>query len=239
MTSQKNRGFTLIEFIFAMSLFLVVILAAFEFLSQNKKIFLRLKEKQEAEQAVMIALDRIKIDLLQAGCGLWPEASQGFIQPISVNNNTLYIIQAEIILKLAEDAPAGAKSLNLTTSPGLSSGRDLILLDGKNAELNTVASSSRRVLNLTRPISRPLSARTARISVLYKVTYYLDNQAYILRRKVNSSSAQPLLEKVKEANFGYEQASNLAAAGLTLIYRSELKHEIKIFPKNLAFQRTN
>jgi len=72
------------------------------------------------------------------------------------------------------------------------------------------------------------------VILLRQVTLYLDEDKRIIRRKVNASPAQPLLESVTSFEFEYEKDVNLARFGFTLDIDEEKKYETTIFPKNTA-----
>jgi hypothetical protein len=69
------------------------------------------------------------------------------------------------------------------------------------------------------------------VIVVKQTSFYLDHKSLILRRKVNSSPAQPLLEGAEAVVFTYETPSNLINASITT--SEDKTYEISIFPKNL------
>ncbi len=84
---------------------------------------------------------------------------------------------------------------------------------------------------LTSPINFSYPQLTTEVLLVKKVSFYLDLKSQILRRKVNSSPAQPLLEGVDSIVFSYDKALNLATANLKIL--EERTYEISVFPKNL------
>ena len=55
-----------------------------------------------------------------------------------------------------------------------------------------------------------------------------------MRRKVNASPAQPLLEDVASFEFEYSKDDNLVRLNLALKAEEEKKYETIVFPKNVA-----
>jgi prepilin-type N-terminal cleavage/methylation domain-containing protein len=68
----KKPGFTLVECLVGLALSLIVVTAGLEFFVRAERAFVRLKEREEAGQAALAALDRMRIDLLHARGGLPP-----------------------------------------------------------------------------------------------------------------------------------------------------------------------
>ena len=62
---------------------------------------------------------------------------------------------------------------------------------------------------------------------------YLDSESKILRRKVNTSTPQPLLEDAHAFDFSFDGTTNLIYISVALLDREDKKYEISILPKNL------
>ena len=71
------------------------------------------------------------------------------------------------------------------------------------------------------------------------IYYPKDEKTHILRRRVNSSPSQPLLEGVFSFAFEYEETSNLVRLSLCFMEQMEEEYEILIFPKNMALLSPN
>jgi hypothetical protein len=62
----------------------------------------------------------------------------------------------------------------------------------------------------------------------------LDDAKGVIRRKVNASPAQPLLEDVAAFEFDYDRNANLVRLVLAMKLSEEKKYETTVFPKNIA-----
>jgi hypothetical protein len=69
------------------------------------------------------------------------------------------------------------------------------------------------------------------------VTYFLDGPARILRRRVNASSAQPLLENAAAAAWTLDASAPLVRVRLELAVKGVHPHEATVFLKNAALAR--
>jgi hypothetical protein len=78
-----------------------------------------------------------------------------------------------------------------------------------------------------------------RLLLLEKTTLFLDEPSGTLRRKVNASSPQPLLDDVLRFECGLGPESKLARAGFVLAANQEKKYELWILPKNLGLARNH
>jgi len=87
---------------------------------------------------------------------------------------------------------------------------------------------------LSSPLKYSFIKGKAHVCLLKKISLFLDKDKHILRRKTNSSPAQPLLEDAASFWFSYEKTSNLARLQLALDSNKEKKYEISVFPKNAA-----
>ncbi len=67
----RKGGFSLVECLLGMALSLLIIVSSLQFFGQAQKAFFRLKEREEAGQGALAALDKMRVDLLHAGGG-WP-----------------------------------------------------------------------------------------------------------------------------------------------------------------------
>ena len=64
---KTTKGFSLIESLISLSLFLIIVLTCFELFGITRDTFLKLKNNEEAREAVLAALDKIRTDILAGG----------------------------------------------------------------------------------------------------------------------------------------------------------------------------
>jgi type II secretory pathway pseudopilin PulG len=230
----KSRGFTLLECLIGLSLSLFVVCACLEFYAAAQKHFFRLKEKEEAAQGAMAALDKMKVDILRAGQGLVRANSLGLVEAVVEVAGGLLVIRAERAYDLAADVGEGDALVPLTSIADLRPGREICLSDGEKGEVLVIASVAAGAAVLSSPLGSGYSREKSSVLLLEKISLTLDAARGILRRKVNLSSAQPLLENVSTAEFLVERSANLVRVRLGLKDQGDSIYELCLFPKNPA-----
>jgi len=227
-----NKGFSLIESLISLSFFLLVALAALEFFGISRRIYASLEKKEESSRTAACALDKLKSDLGSAGEGLVRPIRLGALRGIDGRDNGFVMLSREAELSLAEDAAAGQTLIVPGSMDGLRAGQDVCLFDSRHAEVRAIASLQGNCLVLSSPLSHSYIKEEADICTLRQISYYLDGRTGIIRRKVNASPAQPLLEGASAFECSYDEAGNLAAVRIRLRDDEEKTYEITFFPKN-------
>ena len=87
---------------------------------------------------------------------------------------------------------------------------------------------------LAQPLQRGYRAGEARLVQVRTVELYLDRSSLILRRKVNTSPAQPLLEETTSFQCGFDAATHITRVSLRHEPGKEKDHAFSIRPKNLV-----
>ena len=230
---MRKRGFSLIEMLLVLGLSLLVFLAAFEFFGITRSLFFKLKDAEENNLDIQAALDKLRIDLLRAGFGLELAIRAGVVEGISAGSS-LVILSLEAKYSLAGDCSSGETRVTLEKTSGLSAGGRVCLADEEKAERHTISVLEGNTVVLSEPLENSYTGADARFLLLEEVTYFLDGRTAILRRKVNSSPAQPLLENAGLFEFAYTEETNLVRVKLADKKNMERAHELSIFPKNLG-----
>ncbi len=231
---MRGHGFSLIECLVALALSLVVILASLQFLGLAQKAFFKLKEREEAGQGALAALDKIRIDLLHAGSGLAVESALGLVEAARAPGEELLTTSLERTLTLAGDASAGDTRVLLASTADIATGQDICLCDGRAGEVRTVTAIERGAVVLREPLERDYPRQTASVSLLEHVAYFLDAPARVLRRRVNAASAQPLLENAAAATWRLDPEAGLVRVRLELGLEGGTAYETTVFLKNAA-----
>ncbi len=231
---MRKRGFSLIECLLGMALSLFVITSSLQFFGQAQKSFFRLKEREEAGQGALAALDKMRIDLLHAGRGLSGEMALGLVEAAQATDEELRTTYLEKPLKLTGTAHAGDVRLLLASTADIASGQEICLSDGRGGELRSVVRVESGVVVLGEPLEHDYSPGTAALSLLENVTYFLDGPTRILRRRVNGGSAQPLLENIAAAIWICNPEARLVHVRLELSVEGEHPYETTVFLKNAA-----
>jgi len=241
MILKKRKGFSLIESLISLSLFLIIILSSLEFFAYSRTHFQKLKEEQETNQAAYAALDKMRIDLLQGGSGLLIPAKLGVLDCVFENSGRLIIYTKEEKLPLLDDLVAGQTRIFSEATNKIKKNRELCIFNSDKGEVKSIASVYKGSLVLSSPLNFSYQKETTSMILLEKISLYLDDAKKILRRKVNNSPSQPLCEDITFFDFNYEKSSNLARLrfGLESKYNKyklnkEREYEISVFPKNMA-----
>jgi prepilin-type N-terminal cleavage/methylation domain-containing protein len=235
----KPKGFTLVECLTAMALGLFVVCASLEFFVVAEKVFFKLKDREETGQSVFAALDKMKTDLHRAGEDIVPALRFGLVDAVELAEDALLVRRAGATLSLAEDAGAGDRRLVLNSVGDLRPGRGICLWDetkGEAHDLAAVETGTRSVI-LETPLGASFRREGTTVVLLETTVLFLDEGSGTLRRRVNLSSAQPLLDGVASADFRYDPERNLAVVRLEVLSLGGRAYEVSIFPKNPAAAR--
>jgi hypothetical protein len=235
---RSRRGSTLLESVLALVFFLMILQASLEFFGTARAAFFKLEDGLSARESCQAALARIRVDVLAAGQGLAVPMALGLAAGIETDDGGTAVLSLEKSAALAADARAGETSLTLTDASDFGAGRIVLLLEKADGERLTVASVSGNALRLNAPVARGYAAADSEILLLRRVAFAFDAGASILRRKVNASSAQPLLEGVASFSMSGASPGELVTVSLALQERPERAYAISIFPRNLALART-
>jgi prepilin-type N-terminal cleavage/methylation domain-containing protein len=229
---KEKRGFSLIESLIALSLLLILILLSSEFFGSARTLFFKLKAAEEESQAALAALEKMKIDLSHAGFGLLTPIELGVLGGVTQTNGVLRIESSEKTLSIPEDLVEGQMRLSLEGGEELKPGREVCIFDSNKAETKIISAVEAKAVVLSSPLLFSYRKEESSLCLLEKISLYLDQANQMIRRKVNSSSPQPLLDDVVQFDANYDQTTNLAKLQLSLKTNQEKKYETSVFPKN-------
>lgn len=232
-------GFSLLECLISLSLSLLILVSALEVSVQARRVFVKLREAQEKDLGLAVALEKMREDLETAGAGIPKLLSGAGLSPLQVNGQTLAIFAADGKTRLLADISLGQGFLIVEVNAALSSilkkGRALYLTDGNSGELTYITSVSGNRLVVSPALNTAFEAARTDIIVLEKIELYLDRQQKILRRRVNSTTGQPLLEGAEGFAILYQAESNLASLTISIESGGKLhEYELVMYPKNLS-----
>lgn len=236
---RRLSGFSLLECLISLSLSLLILVSALEVSVQARRVFVKLREAQEKDLGLAVALEKMREDLETAGAGVPKLLSGTGLSPLQLNGQTLVIFSADGKTKLLADISSGQSFLLVEVSSGLSSilkkGRAIYLTDGNYGELTYITSVSGNRLTVSPALNTTFEAARTKVIILEKIELYLDRPQKILRRRVNSTTGQPLLEGAEDFAALYRVENNLAS--IILFIKSGGKnhgYELVIYPKNLT-----
>ena len=235
---MTRRGFTLIECLIGLALSLLAITGGLEFWGLSEKVFRRLKAREEAGQASLAALDKIRIDLLHAGFGLSREIGLGLVSPVEIVGGELRTAALERTLGLAADAQAGDTRFSLVSTSGVAAGRRVALRCGAAGEVRTVTRVEAGALIIDGPLERAYPADASAVSLLELLACFRDGGTRVLRRRVNASPAQPLLEDTAAVVWELNAAAPLVRIRLESAVEGVQAYEATVFLKNPALGRS-
>jgi hypothetical protein len=239
MRKNSEKGFSLMESTLALALFLIVVLASLEFFGFTRSIFLKLKDKEETREAALAALDKMKADLLAGGSGLLEPIMLGLLEGITQEEGSLVILSKEKDLSPINDLLEGQTRIRLQSTTKVKKGREICIFDRTKGEVKSISRVSKKSIILSSPLGFSFLKEKTHVCLLKKISLFIDKDKQILRRRANSSPAQPLLEDAASFGFSFEKSSVLVRLHLALESNKEKIHEISVFPKNaaLAFRR--
>ncbi len=228
---MPRPGFSLIESLIGLCLTLAILVSSLGFFSLGRRVFFKLKSSEEDRMAALAALEKIKIDLGRAGEGLQTPIAFGLVAGLEILDSELSIESLDKYLTPAADIDAGSTRISCSGTGDVAKGRTLCFHDNDKGEIGIVNESGRGYVLCASPLQHSYKKEETQILVVLSVKYFLD--AGVVRRKANSSSAQPLLEDVGTWEVRADGSPNLLTLGLRLKGKERL-HEISVFAKNMA-----
>ncbi|MGB9836184.1 MAG: hypothetical protein ACPLRX_05545 [Candidatus Saccharicenans sp.] len=241
---QGQPAFTLIECLIGLSLSLFILLSSVEMFTLARRFSVKFKEEQETSLAVANALEKIREDAEKAGQGLEAEAGQPEGQPeafcpVFISAGHLFLYSQDEELFLSQPAEAGQNfipvKVNRSLAEKLKKGRNIFLshqIENK-VEFFSITNFTGDRIYLSGSLTYDYRPEGSRASLLEKVEYFFDREQKILRRRVNDTSSQPLLEQALGFEPDYSPATNLLTVKIIVGQKKEKVYEVAVFPKNI------
>ncbi len=231
---NKISGFTLLETLVSLTIFSFVVLAALSSFTNARSHFLKIKDEHEISQAAFCALDKIKTDLFQSGTGLFIPSRLKVLECIHCSNGVLSIIISDKSYSSDSSLFSGQTRIFLKDAGSLKEKRKLCIFDSQKGEIKEISSVGPDFCIISSPLQNSYEKAEVSIVLLRELKFYLDQRTDILRRKVNSSPAQPLLEETSEFSCSYDGMTNLVSITISQKNKKETKYEAFLYPKNTA-----
>ena len=235
---KEEKGFSLLESLLSLSLFLIILLSSLEVFGIARNAFFKLNAEEKKREEVSFALDRMRLDLLDAGRGLDKPIQWGLLEGISRENDALTLLYKEDAFCADADLLAGQERISLQGTQIIKKQRQICILDSKKGEAKSVSSSEKGSIILTSPLNFSYPQEVTSLVLLRKISYFMDEKTQTLRRRVNASPSQPLLEDVSNFHLGYDESTHLVRLQITLKEEKEKAYEIHTFLKNMALAET-
>ncbi|MDD8021401.1 MAG: hypothetical protein PHU81_09565 [Acidobacteriota bacterium] len=231
-------GFSLLESLISLTLSLFILISALEVMTQAKRIYSRCLQEQEASLGAAVAMEKIREDLEQAGTGLEGNRPDEGFWPVKIDDSAIILFSGEIPVELAADIEAGQNWALIRLWPGsvssLKNGRLMLFTGQRQTDLVKITGVLYNRLTVSPSFSSSYEANEAGVYLLEKTEFYLDSREHLLRRRVNGTSGQPLLENVNWFQPAYSRESNLVSIRFGTGSVKEKIHELFFFPKNTA-----
>jgi hypothetical protein len=237
-TTGCRRGSTLLESLLALIFFLMILQVSLEFFGTARTAFYKIEDSLSARESAQAGLARIRADVLLAGLGLARPIALGLVSGIVPAAEGTALLSLEKSTLLAADTRAGDTSLALVNASDFGAGRTIVLMDKADGEVLTAALVEGNTLHLETPVIRSHAAANSEILLLRRVAYSFDPEKSVLKRKVNASSAQPLLEGVVSFSMSWASPGGLVTAWVALQEKPDRIYTISVFPRNMALART-
>jgi hypothetical protein len=208
-------------------------LAGIEVFAAGRGVFFRHDALQEREERAATGLDRVRLDVREAGLGLVEPAMLGLVVGLAAQSERVLLSSVEKEAPLNDDAAAGTSFLPLSTASGFAVGRTVCLHVPGRGEIGAVAAVREDGILLAAPLRDGYPAVATSLLLVRTVEIFWDRDARILRRRVNGGSAQPLVEGVSGFFCRLDSASQVLGLELYLDGNEETAYAAAILPKNV------
>jgi Tfp pilus assembly protein PilV len=237
--AKHRKASALVESLIALTIFAIAVLASLEFFGTTRKAFFKLRDAETAQESAQAALDKMRADIFLAGRGLIEAMEMGIVAGIEGGGTDLTIRSVAKTTGLLADGVSGQKTISILDADGMSAGKEICLINKMRGEAAAIASVVGLTLTLNAPLTDNYPSGESRLLVLEKIAYSLDPSRTTIKRKVNASSAQPLLEGVASFVLGYAATENLASVCIAFPSGTQKTFSLSTFPKNMALARRN
>jgi hypothetical protein len=229
-----QKGFTLLEGLISLFLFLLIVLFSLECFLSARRHFDELKESESANTAAYAALDRMRMDLRDAGLGLAEAMYSQVLEGVYISEGKLVVLSKDVDIAVGEALASGQQRIPTPDAKKIKKGRQIGIFDRYGGEVRSVSSIDQNSVMIDSPLASDYSIENTKVILLRKISLYMDETKGIIRRKVNASPAQPLIESVAVFEFYHIKDTNLVSLSFSLKSDEEKIYESTVFPKNTA-----
>lgn len=156
--STGQQGFTLVEFLVSLSVFLVVLTGVYIIYQAGYTTFSRGEVKTDIQQNARVALATMERDLRMMGYGVpdfpCPTAVPTRITSANPTSITFRADLKNVSVTLTSQATAGSSTLNVNTSGGIAANDVIYITDGTKCDTRTVGSVTSTSLTITTGLTR-------------------------------------------------------------------------------------
>ena len=224
----------MLEGLISLFLFLLIVLFSLDCFLSLRVHFAKLRESETSNTAVYAALERMRTDLKVAGLGLTDAMMLQVLEGIRVEQGTLVLLSKDEDIAVGVTLTSGQQRIPTPDASNVKRGQLIGFLSPYGGEVHSVASTDQSSIVIESPIKFDYVQEDTQVVLLRRVSLYFDRADGVVRRKVNASPAQPLLEDVAAFEFDYNRDANLVRLTLASTLDEEKKYETTVFPKNTA-----
>jgi len=223
-----------LEGLISLSLFLLIVLFSLECFLSLREHFAEFKETETANTAVYAALDRMRRDLRDAGLGLTEAMALQVLEGVNESQGMLIVLSKAEDIAVGETLTSGQQRIPTPDAKSVKRGQQIGIFNRFGGEVHSVSSIDQNSIVIESPLVSNYLQENFSVILLRKISLFLDETKGVIRRKVNASPAQPLLESVTSLEFDYIRDANLVRLGIILKLDEEKLYETTVFPKNTA-----
>ncbi len=222
------------EGLISLFLFLLIVLFSLDCFLSLKEHFAELKKSETANTAAYAALDRIRRDLFDAGLGLAQAMELQVLEGISEQQGELVVLSKEKDLLTEDVLYSGQQKILSPDTQKIKKGQLIGIISPYGGEMHSVISADQNSISIDSFLASDYLHKDTSVFLLRRISIFFDGTKGVVRRKVNASPAQPLLEDVASFEFEYSRDDNLVRLNFALKAGEEKKYETTVFPKNIA-----
>lgn len=231
---DAQRGFSLLEGLISLFLFLLIVLFSLDCFLAVKEHFVKLKESETSNTAVYAALDRMRRDLSDAGLSLAEAMALQVLEGINEEQGRLVVLSKDEDLDMGENLFFGQQRILSGDARKVKKGHLVGIITPYGGEVHSVVMADQNSIVIDSPLASDYLLANTSLVLLRKISLFFDETKGVIRRKVNASPAQPLLEDVASFAFEYIKDANLVRLDIALEGDEEKKYETTVYPKNTA-----
>jgi hypothetical protein len=228
-----EKGFGVIEMVVALTVGLSLLAMVVSSAAESGRVTRRMGRAQDRLESIFVTVDTIKSDLGKCGQRLQEAARDFGFFPFRMVGSGFLLFYGTGSEPLTEDAAGDDSSIRIAATALFPSGRTLLLYnsDLQACQWNEAAGTRNGKLLLRDKLKSGFPAGSEVVAVR-QVEYRWDNQARILRRRIDGGGFQPLLEEVSDFYVAYFADSQ------SVLYRIEVdkKEQVRgyLFLANLV-----
>jgi len=214
------KGFSLIEVIIGMGLSIIIVIIVVTHSTHTVRVSKKIISHNEKLESLFHTMEMLRSDLTKCGMRLHVP-SQIFGIPLFVNAESSFRVTYGIACEtLLVPAQTGAYVISVNRNDSLQGGKSIIIYNPENQvyEFNSITGRNGEVLKLKDELLNDYPQHSP-VVALKEVEYKLYHSQFMLKRKVNKGTFQPLIEDVTAFDVHFYPEAN------SVYYRLEINRK--------------